>query len=93
MRTTDKRRRRVRFGRFAEVLCAWHLRLRGYRILAQRFRTPLGELDEGTVFLRLEEAQALFGLADAVSEIVVVTTDRDEGATLREVLRISMADN
>lgn len=45
MRTTDKRRRRVRFGRFAEALCAWHLRLRGYRILARRFRTPLGEID------------------------------------------------
>lgn len=45
MRTTDKRRRRVRFGRFAETLCAWHLRLRGYRILARRFRTPLGEID------------------------------------------------
>ena len=45
MRATDKRRRRVRFGRFAEALCAWHLRLRGYRILAKRFRTPLGEID------------------------------------------------
>lgn len=33
------------FGRLAESLCAWHLRLRGYRILARRFRTPVGEID------------------------------------------------
>lgn len=41
----DERRRRFRFGRWAETVCAWHLRLRGYRILARRFRTPLGEID------------------------------------------------
>ncbi len=45
MPATDERRRRFRFGRFAEEICAWHLRLRGYRILARRFRTPLGEID------------------------------------------------
>ena len=32
-------------GRRAETLCAWVLRLKGYRILARRFRTPAGELD------------------------------------------------
>ncbi len=40
-----ERHRRLRFGRFAETLCAWHLRLRGYRILAQNYRTPQGEID------------------------------------------------
>lgn len=33
------------WGRFAETLAAWSLRLKGYRILARRFKTPLGELD------------------------------------------------
>ncbi len=45
MRAGNERLRRFRFGRFAEALCAWHLRLRGYRILARRYRTPLGEID------------------------------------------------
>jgi len=33
------------FGRRGETLAAWFLRLKGYRILAQRFRTPGGEID------------------------------------------------
>jgi putative endonuclease len=36
---------REAWGRFAEALAAWSLRLRGYRIVARRFRTPLGEID------------------------------------------------
>ena len=34
-----------KFGLLAEQLAAWGLRLRGYRILARRFRTPVGEID------------------------------------------------
>ena len=45
MAARSERVRRFRFGRLAEALCAWHLRLRGYRILARRFQTPLGEID------------------------------------------------
>ncbi len=45
MAKKTERRRRLRFGRFAETLCAWHLRLRGYRILARNYRTPQGEID------------------------------------------------
>jgi putative endonuclease len=36
---------REAWGRWAESLAAWSLRLRGYRIVARRFRTPLGEID------------------------------------------------
>ncbi len=43
--TAARRRRAWAFGGLAENLCAWHLRFRGYRILARRFRTPVGELD------------------------------------------------
>ncbi len=41
----DERRRRGRFGRFAETICVWPLRARGFRVLARRYRTPVGEID------------------------------------------------
>lgn len=34
-----------RTGLRAEVLAAWFLRLKGYRILAMRFKTRVGEID------------------------------------------------
>ena len=39
------RRRAETWGRAAESLAAWRLRLKGYRIVARRFRTHLGEID------------------------------------------------
>ena len=39
------RRRAERGGRRAERLAAWWLRLKGWRILAVRARTPVGEVD------------------------------------------------
>lgn len=39
------RRRAWRWGRWAEFLCAVMLMLRGYRILARRLRSPVGEID------------------------------------------------
>ena len=32
-------------GRRAELIAAWGLRLKGYRILARGFRVPVGEID------------------------------------------------
>jgi len=32
-------------GRRCETLAAWALRLKGYRILSRRLKTPLGEID------------------------------------------------
>jgi predicted AAA+ superfamily ATPase len=43
--TTQRRERAQRRGRFAEWLCLWHLRLRGWRILARGWRCPSGEID------------------------------------------------
>ncbi len=37
--------RAQKWGRWAETLAALHLRLRGYRILARNYKTPVGELD------------------------------------------------
>ena len=39
------RQGRERAGRLAETVAAWHLRLRGFRILARRYATPVGEID------------------------------------------------
>ncbi|MBX3561468.1 MAG: YraN family protein [Sphingomonas sp.] len=39
------RRAAERGGRRAETLAAWWLRLKGWRILATRARTPVGEVD------------------------------------------------
>ena len=38
-------RRAQRRGRLAEWLCCWHLRLRGWRVVARRWRCPAGEID------------------------------------------------
>ena len=37
--------RAQRRGRLAEWLCCWHLRLRGWRVVARRWRCPAGEID------------------------------------------------
>lgn len=39
------RRLAERRGRRAEMLAAWLLRLKGYRILARRYRVAVGEID------------------------------------------------
>ena len=44
-RRTRRGRAAHRRGLGAERLCLWALRLKGYRILAQRYRTPVGEVD------------------------------------------------
>jgi len=45
----NRRRQRgaesYRRGLWAETLCLWALRLKGYRILARRYRSPAGEID------------------------------------------------
>jgi putative endonuclease len=44
--TADPGRLRARRrGRIGELLCCWHLRLRGWRILARDWRSPVGEID------------------------------------------------
>ncbi|WP_076068605.1 YraN family protein [Sphingomonas montana] len=45
VRSTDSRRAADAAGRRAERLAAWWLRLKGWRILDKRVRTPRGEVD------------------------------------------------
>ena len=42
---SDARRRREKNGRIAELIAAAFLFAKGYRILARRHKTPLGEID------------------------------------------------
>jgi putative endonuclease len=42
---SPKRLKARRRGRLGEHLCRWHLRLRGWRILACDWRSPVGEID------------------------------------------------
>ena len=44
-RPRPERRMAERRGRLAELLCRWHLRLRGWRIVASHWRCPSGEID------------------------------------------------
>ena len=41
----NQRAQREAEGRRGEALAAWYLRLTGWRVLAQRLKTPRGEID------------------------------------------------
>lgn len=43
--STRERRRRYRIGLSAELVAAVFLSLKGYRVLARRHKTPVGEVD------------------------------------------------
>lgn len=67
-----RRRRAYGFGRWAESLAAWSLRLKGYSILARGFRVPVGEIDliarRGRI-LALVEVKARAATADALDAL------------------------
>ena len=42
---SEKRVRAYRHGLFAETIAALLLRLKGHRIIARRYKTPVGEID------------------------------------------------
>ena len=42
---SEKRVRAYRHGLFAEIVAALLLRLKGHRIIARRYKTPVGEID------------------------------------------------
>jgi putative endonuclease len=60
------------FGLKAESLCALGLRLRGYRVLARRFKVPVGEVDivarRGRTLVFLE-VKARANVADAAEAL------------------------
>ena len=72
-RDTDDRRAAFRRGRHGEWAALWWLRLKGYRILAQDFRSPAGEIDvvarRGSI-LAIVEVKARDSVAAAVEAIM-----------------------
>jgi putative endonuclease len=67
-----------RYGRRGETLAAWFLRLKGYRILESRYKTPVGEIDliarrfGTTVFIEVKSRRA----ADLEAEALVAVNTR-----------------
>ena len=43
--TKPDRRSAEQAGRFAELIALFYLRLKGYRLLAHRYKSPMGEID------------------------------------------------
>lgn len=68
-----KRRRAEKRGHAAEYWAALYLMLKGYRILALRYRTPLGEIDliarrkDVIAFIEVKARRSENGAVDAVS--------------------------
>jgi putative endonuclease len=82
------RRAAHRRGHAAELLCLWHLRLHGWRILARRYRVPSGEIDliarRGRVVAAIEvKARADW---DAAGAAVLVRQRRRIGRALEHFL-------
>ncbi|HLI20325.1 MAG TPA: YraN family protein [Stellaceae bacterium] len=74
----DRRQAAERRGKSAELLCVWLLRLKGYRILARRYKTPVGEVDliarRGDVLAAIEvKARADF---DSAGEAITLRQRR-----------------
>lgn len=71
-RSRPTRQAAERRGRSGETLAALALRLKGYRILARRVRTPLGEIDLITRrggLLAIIEVKARPSLAEALEAV------------------------
>ncbi|HUG61636.1 MAG TPA: YraN family protein [Methylomirabilota bacterium] len=68
-----KRRRAYRLGLKAETKVAWMLRLRGFLIVAARYKTPVGEIDlvarrgRLVVFVEVKARTAVGAEADVVT--------------------------
>ena len=62
-------------GQRGETLAAWWLRLQLYRIVAQRYKTPVGEIDliaerfGVTAFVEVKTRRHAFGFAEALEAV------------------------
>ena len=84
-RDAEQRRRALRRGSFSEYLAAFSLILRGYRILAMRYRVKAGEIDiiarRGDL-VRFIEVKARASAAEAVFAVDGLTQSRIRNASL-----------
>lgn len=78
------------FGRRGETLAAWYLRLKGYRIVATRVKTPVGEIDLVarrfglTAFIEVKARQSR---AEEATALTAVNTSRISRAAQYYVAR------
>lgn len=79
-RGRDRRLRAESFGRGAEWLAAAWLRLKGYRIVARRLRTPVGEID---LIARRGRLLAFIEVKARAAGDAEVLTDRQRGRIAR----------
>ena len=67
------RRQSEKSGRMAEVMALWFLRLKGWRLLAQRYKSPVGEVDlvmrrkDVTAFIEVKARKSLDGAVSSVT--------------------------
>jgi putative endonuclease len=60
-------------GRTAELIALWYLRLKGWRLLAERYKSHAGEVDlimrkgEVTAFIEVKARKTLDGAVESVS--------------------------
>jgi putative endonuclease len=82
---SEKRKKAYRRGIFAEVICIFWLRLKGYRIIAKRMRNNQGEID---IIARQKSMMCFI-------EVKVRKTREDalESITARQRQRIANAAN
>lgn len=84
-RVPDRRQRAERAGRSAENLAAWFLRLKGFRIVATRYKTPIGEIDivarRGKLIAIVEVKHRAGSAAAHAQALESVNTSRIIGAT------------
>lgn len=94
----DKKLKAEGFGRFAETLAAWALRLKGYRIMARGFRSRVGEIDivarRGSllVFVEVKARQDLDDAARALGPRQTDRITRASGAFLQAHPHLSNLD-
>ena len=73
-RRTDKQGAEAR-GRRAERIAAWYLRMKGWRIVGRRVRTPVGEVDiiarrfRTTAFVEVKTRGSAAELANAIDRL------------------------
>jgi len=73
MTAASHRHARERRGRHAEMFAGWWLKLKGFRVLVRRWRTPVGEIDlvarrgELVVFVEVKSRRTLAAAAEAIT--------------------------
>lgn len=67
------RRQSEEAGRAAERIALWYLRLKGWRLLCHRYKSPVGEVDlvmrrgNTTAFIEVKARKSLDGAVESVS--------------------------